>query len=292
MPAARSGAMGNGTLAAVEGETSLDVLSVPIRGRSAAGRESYYRLPTLRSALELGRCPDTLVSIPTVFLSHAHLDHAAGIATYASQRTLQGLAEGRVHVPAETHDDFSRILSIHVRLEGFESYRASLVPLSAGDRVEIRNDLVAEAFAGSHRIPTLGFTFLDRRKKLKPELDGAGPSEIARARESGREISDTVETPILSYTGDCDAGIFEKAPRIFDSRILLIECTFLRPGEEERARGYGHLHLSDITARASEFRNDAIVLTHFSAKYSKDEILTRLADALPASIKERVTAFV
>jgi ribonuclease Z len=52
------------------------------------------------------------------------------------------------------------------------------------------------------------------------------------------------------------------------------------------------MHLSDIVARASEFRNDAIVLTHFSAKYSKDEILTRLADALPASLRERVTAFV
>ncbi len=147
-------------------------------------------------------------------------------------------------------------------------------------------------FPGSHRIPTVGYTFVESRHKLKPELEGATSSELARLRAEGREVSDAIETPLFSYTGDCDAGIFEKAPQIFGSRALLIECTFLRPGEEDRARGYGHLHLSDIVARAQDFRNEAIVLTHFSAKYSREEILTRLADGLPPSLKDRVTAFV
>ena len=276
----------------VEGETSLDVRSVRISGRSVAGQESYYRLPSLRSALELGRCPELIVPIPNIFVSHAHLDHAAGIATYASQRTLQGLGEGRVHVPAETHADLSRILALHVGLEGFERYNAAVVPVSPGDRVVVRNDLVVAAFGGSHRIPTLGYTFLDCRRKLKRDLEGASSSELSRLRAEGRELSDTVETPILSYTGDCDSRIFEIAPAIFESRVLLIECTFLRPGEEEKARGYGHLHVNDIVARAADFRNEGIVLTHFSAKYSKEEILTRLAEALPPSLKDRVTAFV
>jgi len=276
----------------VEEERSFSPCGIPILGRSVAGQESYYRLPTLRSALEIGRCPESLVSIPNVFITHAHLDHAAGIATYASQRTLQGLSSGRVHVPAPTLDDLSKILSLHLKLEGFEAYRAVLSPVLPGDRVSVRKDLVVEAFAGSHRIPTVGYTFLDRRQKLKRELEGLASTELARLRALGRELSDTVETPLLSYTGDCDAGIFERAPEIFHSRVLVIECTFLRPGEEDRARGYGHLHLSDVLARAADFQNQAIVLTHFSAKYSSEEVLTRLSEALPASLKERVTAFV
>jgi ribonuclease Z len=276
----------------VERETSLDVGSVRILGRSVAGQESYYRLPALRSALEVGRCPAEIVPVPNVFLSHAHLDHAAGIATYASQRTLQGLASGSVHVPAATHADLSTILSLHLRLEGFDRYNANLFPVSAGDRIPVRKDLVVRAFEGSHRIPTLGYTFLESRRKLKPEFEGMSSPELAGVRAIGRELSDTAETPLLSYTGDCDAGIFEKSPELFLSRVLLIECTFLRPGEEEKARGYGHLHLADILARAPDFQNEAIVLTHFSAKYSKEEILTRLATALPPSLKERVTAFV
>ncbi len=275
----------------MEREITLDVCSVRVQGRSVAGQESYYRLLELRSALEVGRCPDEIVPIPNVFLSHAHLDHAAGIATYASQRTLQGLASGSVHVPAATHADLSKILSLHLRLEGFETYNAALCPVSAGDRIAVRKDLVVRAFEGSHRVPTLGYTFLESRRKLKREFEGMDSPELARMRALGRELSDTVETPLLSYTGDCDAGIFEKSPELFRSRVLLIECTFLRPGEEEKARGYGHLHVTDIVARASDFRNEAIVLTHFSAKYSKEEILTRLAEALPASLKDRVTAF-
>jgi ribonuclease Z len=276
----------------VDAETSLTPCSVPILGRSIAGQESYYRLPTLRSVLEIGRCPEALVAVPNVFITHAHLDHAAGIATYASQRTLQSLAGGCVYVPAETHGDLSRIVSLHLKLEGFEAYNASLSPVSAGGRITVRKDLIVEVFSGSHRIPTVGYTFLECRHKLKREFEGSSSDELARLRALGRELSDVVETPLLSYTGDCDAGIFGKAPEILRSRVLLIECTFLRPGEEERARGYGHLHLSDILEHASEFQNEAIVLTHFSAKYSKEEILTRLAEALPPSLKDRVTAFV
>lgn len=290
--ASRSGRNGGWYARRVERETSLDVRSIRIQGHSVAGQESYYRLPQLRSALEVGRCPEDLVPIPNVFLTHAHLDHAAGIATYASQRTLQGLAPGSVHVPAATHADLSKILSLHLKLEGFERYSASLRPVSPGDRIAVRKDLVVQAFEGSHRIPTLGYTFLDCRRKLKREFEGMESPELARLRALGRELSDAVETPILSFTGDCDAGIFEKAPAIFESRVLLIECTFLRPGEEERARGYGHLHLADILSRAADFKNEAIVLTHFSAKYSREEILTRLAEALPPSLRERVTAFV
>jgi ribonuclease Z len=276
----------------MEAEVSFTSCSVAIAGRSVAGQESYYRLPTLRSALEIGRCPEALVSIPNVFITHAHLDHAAGIATYASQRTLQGLAGGRVHVPAQTHDDLAKILALHLKLEGFEAYNASLSPVSAGDRIAVRKGLVVQAFSGSHRIPTVGYTFLDCRRKLKKDFEGLSSPELAKLRSLGRELSDTVETPLLSYTGDCDTGIFTIAPEIFRSRVLMIECTFLRPGEEDRAHGYGHLHVSDIVARAAEFQNEAILLTHFSAKYSKEEILTRLAEALPPSLKERVTAFV
>jgi ribonuclease Z len=273
-------------------EKSVAPCGIPVRGRSIAGQESYYRLPTLRSALEIGRCPESIVSIPNVFITHAHLDHVAGVPTYASQRTLQGLSTGRVHVPAAIHADLAKIVSLHLRLEGFDRYEAELVAVEPGERIEIRKDLVIRVFPGSHRIPTVGYTFVESRRKLKPELEGAPSTELAGLRALGRDISDVVETPLLSYSGDCDARIFDRSPEIFASRILLIECTFLRPGEEERAREYGHMHVSDIAARASEFRNEAILLTHFSAKYSEEEIRTRLDEAIPESLRERVTAFV
>jgi len=270
--------------------TTVRVCDVPIVGRSVAGQESFYRLPTLRSALEVGRCPDALVAVPNVFVTHAHLDHAAGVASYASQRTLQGLEPGRVFLPAEVKEGFEKILALHVSLEGFERYAAVLHGVRPGDRFPLRHDLEVDVIAGSHRIPCAGYVFCEMRRKLRRDLAGSPGEEIARLRERGVAVTEEVRTPLLAYPGDCDAGIFDAAPEIFRARILLLECTFLRPGEEEKAARYGHLHLSDIAARAGDFANEAIVLTHFSAKYSKDEIEQRVR-TLPASLRDRVTAF-
>jgi ribonuclease Z len=273
-------------------EVSIEISGIPVRGRSAAGLETCFRLPTLRSALEAGRGPEELVAIPNLFVTHGHLDHCAGVATYASQRTLQGLSGGRVFVPAETLADYEALIALHLRLEGFDRYSARLIGVSPGDRVEIRSDLVVQVFRGSHRVATAGYTFKERKRKLRPEFLEASGDEIARLRDRGVEIAEEMEIPILSYPGDSDERIFDSAPEIFAARVLILECTFLRPGEEEKARSYGHLHLSDIVRRASDFRNDSIVLAHFSAKYSRDEILTRLSDGLPASLRDRVHPFI
>lgn len=273
------------------GTTTLRVCNVPIVGRSVAGQESFYRLPTLRSALEIGRCPNSLVAVPNIFVSHAHLDHAAGVASYASQRTLQGLEPGRVFLPAEARDGFDKILALHVALEGFERYSAETCGVVPGDRILLRNDLVVDVFPGSHRVPCVGYLFRERRHKLKPEFSGLPGPELAGLRARGVEVAGFTETPLLAYPGDCDAGIFDLAPEILRARILLIECTFIRPGEEGRAARYRHIHLSDLAARARDFENEAIVLTHFSAKYSKEEIDVRLRTGLPDALRERVSAF-
>ena len=51
---------------------------LPLRGVSVAGRETWFHFPTLGFAFDLGRSPWELVSVPHVFLSHAHLDHVGG----------------------------------------------------------------------------------------------------------------------------------------------------------------------------------------------------------------------
>jgi ribonuclease Z len=271
---------------------TLRVCDVPIVGRSVAGQESFYRLPTLRSALEIGRCPNALVAVPNIFVTHAHLDHAAGVASYASQRTLQGLDAGRIFLPAEAKEGFEKILSLHVELEGFHEYAADLRGVRPGDRIPLRHDLEVDVIPGSHRIPCAGYVFCETRRKLRRDLTGTSGEEIARLRGGGIEVTEAVRTPLLAYPGDCDAGIFDAAPEIFRARILLLECTFIRPGEEERAARYRHLHLSQIASRASDFGNEAIVLTHFSAKYSKEEIEERVRTGLPESLRGRVVAFV
>ncbi len=276
----------------MEKEVALVAAGVPVFGRSRAGEESYYRLPTLRSALEIGRCPESLVPVPNVFVTHAHLDHAAGVAAYASQRTLHEMEPGRVFLPERAVEDFRTIVDLHRRLEGVERYRAELIGVSAGARVRIRGDLFVRAFAGRHRVPTVGYTFFESKRKLRKELREMPGDRLAQLRASGEEIAELVETPILAYPGDSTPEIFEAEPGIFRARVLILECTFLRAGDEERARRFSHLHLRDIAARAKDFENELVVLTHFSARYGREEIRALLEAGLPPSLRERTVAFV
>ena len=70
-----------------------------VEGRSRAGHETYFRVRDLGIGLDIGRGPDALLSLQHIFVTHLHIDHAAVIAFYAGQRSLQVLPAGTIYVP-------------------------------------------------------------------------------------------------------------------------------------------------------------------------------------------------
>jgi ribonuclease Z len=271
------------------GRVSLEAAGVPIEGVSIAGHESFYKLPSFRTLLEFGRAPEDVVGYATVCVSHGHLDHMAGLAHYASRRKLGGLTEARVFVPAEAAEDVVQWVEASERLENIE-YGIELVPVSPGDRVRLRNDLELTVLPGRHRVPTVGFLFSEVRQKLLPELAGRDGHEIAALRESGHAVTRREEIPLLAYPGDCGEEIFDACPELFRSRVLLLECSFLLPDDRDRAREYAHIHLDDVLARAHRFENEAVVLTHFSQRYTPADI-RRALRAIPEPLSKRIMPF-
>ncbi|MGH9398988.1 MAG: MBL fold metallo-hydrolase, partial [Thermoanaerobaculia bacterium] len=71
---------------------------------------------------------------------------------------------------------------------------------------------------------------------------------------------------------------------------LLLECSFLMPEDRERAAVYEHIHLEDVVSRAGLFENEAVVLTHFSARYSPGQIREALR-SIPEPLAGRVIPF-
>jgi len=70
----------------------------------------------------------------------------------------------------------------------------------------------------------------------------------------------------------------------------VLECTFLDDKvTAESARDKGHVHLDEIIERAELFENEAILLTHFSARYRAQDVRRILANKLPPGLVERVT---
>src|SRR5262245_32085738 len=271
------------------GRVTIEAGGLSIEGVSIAGHESFYKVPAFHCLLDFGRAPDDAVSYATVCLTHGHLDHAAGLAHHASRRKLAGLPPATVFAPEDAVADLAAWLAASERLENV-SYGVGLRPSTPGDRIALRKDLELRILPGRHRVPSVGFLFSEVKHKLLDEFVGRAGHEIARLREGGVEVTRREEIPLLAYPGDCSVEIFDAAPELFDARVLLIECSFVRAEDVDRARGYAHLHLNDFLDRADRFRNEAIVLTHFSQRYTGEEIRQALA-SLPPPLNSRVLAF-
>lgn len=269
------------------GTVSIETPRFTIQGSSRAGVESWYRIKELGVALDLGRCPDNLVGVARIVLTHAHVDHAAGVPYYAAQRKLQGLDPGTVYVPAASLDGFRDLIAAHERLEN-STYQINLVGIAPGEEIELRKDLAVRAHAASHPIPANAYEFIERRNRLLPELRGLPPGEVERRRARGDAVSEPAEASILFYTGDTDRRIFETSDAIFRAEVLLIECSFTWADDRERARKYAHIHIDDIADVATRFENKLVVLTHFSLRDSREEIERQVRARLPGTLIERI----
>lgn len=266
----------------------VDAGTFRIEGRSRAGHETWFRIPEWNMGFDIGRGPDALVSVPQIFLSHAHLDHSAGLPFYAGQRHLQRLPRGRVYVPAETAGDFRDLLAVHARLTGSTFEEVEIIGLSEGDVVRVQKSHEVRVHRASHRVPANAYEVLEVRHRLKRGLEEEGEEAIAGRARAGEVVADEVRLPLLFYTGDTDPAIFAGQEALFGADVLVMECSFVMDGHQERATRYRHLHFDDLIAQADRFDNRLIVLTHFSRRYSSREIHEEIERRCPAVLRDRI----
>jgi ribonuclease Z len=258
-----------------------------LEGRSRAGHETFFRIRELGVALDIGRGPDLVLSMDHVFITHAHLDHAAGIPFYAAQRRLQRLDGGTIYVPAEAADDVRELLRIQEKLTGGD-FEIEVRGLAAGEEVRFGRTHLVRAYAAAHRVAARAYELVEVRHRLREELAGLGREEIARLHRDGVRIDEPYSSPVLFYTGDTDRALLERCDAMYKAEVLLIECSFVADGHQERAEKYRHIHIDDIADFADRFENQLIVLTHFSRRYSSEEIRRAVRRRLPVSLHERI----
>lgn len=267
--------------------TALHHDGLTIEGKSVAGNETYFRVRELGIALDVGRCPDFLVGIPNLFVTHAHVDHALGIPFHAAQRKLQQLPPSRVYVPAESADGFRSLISAHEGLQQTQ-YQIEILGVSPGEEIEVRRDTIVRAHDATHTIPARAWEVLEGRETLRAELVGLEGTEIRDRRQAGEDVTERKLVSRLFYTGDTDRMILERGGAIFRTKILMIECSFTSDGDQDRAEKYRHIHLDDILEFAGQYENELIWLTHFSLRDRPAEIVARIARRCPAILRDRL----
>jgi len=241
-------------------------------GGSRAGESTLILLPQLHLALDPGRAHRALPPMRTVVLSHGHLDHLGGLGYWASQRYLSSMPPATVIVPEPIVDEIRSLLASFARLEGGDPYQVTVIPAADGARYELRRDIDLVFFATDHWVPTLGTRIIWRKRRLRPDFAHLPEPEIARRRLAGEEVSEEVSREILSYCADSGPGLLDTRPELFDAEIVLVECSFFKPADRDRAARYGHTHLADLEPHLDRFKCRHLVLIHASRRHRLGEV--------------------
>jgi ribonuclease Z len=257
-----------------------------LTGRSRAGDTTWFRVHPPGLAFDAGRGSPRLAGAADLFISHGHLDHALGVPFVLSHRARHGLGPARVVCGREVAPRLAALIGAAARLEEAE-YRFQVVPVEPGDRIGVGRDLEVEAFAARHGSGSLGFHLLRRRRRLLPRFRGLEGRELGRLRREGVALEEELDQLCLSYCGDTSAEVLDREPRLYRTPVLVLECTFLEEGHEDKARRYGHVHLQDLVARQDRFENRALVLHHVSHRHTLSDLRRRVDADLPA-LAERV----
>lgn len=256
-------------------------------GFSIAGVETCIEVPSMKLVLDLGRCSRTAVNQPLALLSHGHIDHLGAVAHHAARRAMMKMSAGTYVVPRAVAGEVDALFAAAGALDG-QTIPRELVPLEPGERFPIGKSRYVAPFRTYHRVPSQGYTVWETRRRLKPAYHGVPPEILAARKRGGEVIEESVDVPLLAFTGDTRVEALE-TPEVQAAETLVVECTFLddRVSVTE-ARAMGHIHLDELLARPELLTAREIVLTHFSARYDEADVARILAARVPEALRGRV----
>ena len=260
-------------------------------GVSVAGVETCIEVPSLRLVLDMGRCTRTAIVQPLVLVSHGHLDHMGAIAQHAARRSMMRMGESTYLVPAAVAADVEELFNAAGRLDG-QVIPRRVVPLAPGEEFRLSKQRWVRPFQTYHRVPSQGYTVWERRHRLRDEFRGLPGARLAELRQRGVAIEDAQDVALLSFTGDTRIEVLERTPELQHTETLVMETTFLDElVSVEGARSTGHIHLTELLDRLDLLPRGEVVLSHFSARYSSEDVRRIMAARLPAELGSSLRLF-
>lgn len=260
-------------------------------GLSLSGIRTSIAMPEFSLSFDVAQGYPFLLNLKKFFITHGHLDHAAGVPYIISQKAMTGQPPGTFYMPPSLVEPLDQIMKLWEKIERHE-YNYSFLPVSGGEKIELNQNHFIRPFTTYHRVESFGYTLFETHKKLKPEYAGLSKDEILQLKKKHIKIQQTHETPLVSFTGDTEIEFLDAAPWIKKSKVLFLETTYLDEKKPiEHAKKWGHTHLDELLPRLAELECERIVLIHISSRYSDQEVKKILAQKLPPDQAERIVFF-
>lgn len=197
-----------------------------------------------------------------------------------------------IYLPAENLEDVKRLLMVWQRLDRGRM-ACELHGVQPGEEIAMGREHVMTVFPTVHTVPSVGYLVWDRRNKLKDEYRHLTGEQIRDIRLAGTPVTHEIRTPIVAYTGDTSPAGLDGTPELYRVKVLITEMSFILPKHRrDKIHKFGHMHLDDFIERADRFRNEQIIVSHFSTRYHPEQVTRYLERKLPAELKELIKVWV
>jgi ribonuclease Z len=259
-------------------------------GLSLSGIRTTLALPELHLAFDVAQGFPFLFPIKKFFLTHGHLDHAAGIPYIISQKNLLRMPMAEYYMPPSLVEPLTEIMRLWEKIEDHH-YSFQFIGVNQNE-IPVNPHHFIRAFPTYHRIESFGYTLFKRNKRLHSALAGASKAEVIEAKKRGDKIDEFYDTPLVSFTGDTKIEFLDGPSWIRTSKVLFLESTYLDDKKTiQQAREWGHTHLDEIIPHLDSIKSEKIVLIHLSSRYTMDEALHIVRQKIPARHQDRVLIF-
>lgn len=258
-----------------------------IQGISVAGEQTVVQVPELDVVFDIGLCPRPALASPFVALSHAHMDHIAGLPYYFSQRMFQKMGVGTCVCHHKIARPIQAMMRGWIDLEQQQTQHV-VIPLEDSQQIEVKPNIYLRGVEMSHTVPAMGYALVEKRSKLREEFIGLPQERLRELKNAGTDITRTLHIPLIAYTGDTEMhpGLFRD--ELATAKVVICECTFFEPDQRSRSTIGKHLHVEDLKTLLAVWQAQHVVLVHLSRRtnmpVSREEINRVLGEELSSRV--------